>query len=142
MKKIIIGFLGILMFLTTFSIGANAADYGTRASAYFRSTEVWADALGDGEVSFGTNVYCNREMTKIGVSKIQVQQKISNQWKTIITDYGTVSNKFLAANKSDYTCFISYNLTEGQTYRAIITAYAGDSNGSDTKERTTNAVVA
>lgn len=142
MKKKIIQLFGIFALFAALVTSANATDIGTRASAYFRSTEVWAETGSNHEVTFWADVVCNRPMTKVGVSKIVIQQKISGQWEDILTEYGTVSNELLGANESSHTCSATYKGSSGQTYRAVYTLYAGDSNGSDTKERTTNAVVA
>lgn len=142
MKKILSWILCTIMLFTTLISIAGASDYEAHASAYFKAVDIWAESNGDGTVSFWADVSCNDDMVKIGMSKIVVQQKISGTWQDIATRYGTLNNGMLDTGTISYTGSVTCTVTKGQTYRAIITAYAGDSNGSDTRERTTNAVVA
>lgn len=142
MRKIALSILSTLILSILLLNTAGAINFGTYASAYISETEVWAESDRDGEVTFWGDVTCVNKMDKIGISKIVIQKKVSNSWTNVYTKFGSTTNSLLSTDKSKYVCSVPYDGVSGQIYRAVITLYAGDSTGSDTKERTTNAVVA
>lgn len=112
-----------------------ASDYLTYYSAY-ALTESGGKVIIEFEVD-GTG-----RMDLVGSSYIVVQEKSGSTWKGISTYFGSVSNGMLDDSAYSHIGSITYTGTPGKEYRALVTVYAKDSTGDDSRTLTTNIVTA
>lgn len=113
-----------------------------RASDYFSSYSVAATSGSEGDVAISISIRPKRTMDSIGATKIVIQEKNGNRWKEVYTKTGSNYNGLLDSDSSSFRGSYTYSGTSGKTYRAIVTLYAKDAFGSDSKTVTTNSVVA
>lgn len=120
--------LGIIMCATL----AGATE--PRASLYLNDYYVDATAIGDGEILFEFDVDATRTMDVVGASRILVQKKTgSNSWRNMETYYPEDYPELLDYKTSSHEGSITYEGDVGETYRAQIMIYAGNSTGDDSR---------
>ncbi len=145
LKKISIKALGafiVLSLLAGSMINAYAITASTRASDYL---DVYAASAQSGinhVVGVNFEVNATDYMDLVGASRIVFQVNNSGVWTSVATYYGSTSNGMLAADNWFKVGARYYAGTAGMQYRAIVTVYAADSYGSDSRTLTTNAVTA
>lgn len=144
MKKRISALLLIVVFAfcmgtTVLAIQEPGGDL-PNASLYLDSYAVDLVALGNGEMSVGMDVVGTGLMTKIGVLSLFIEEKVNGTWLPYTTVYGIAQPDFYMYNTHSYIGEYSFYGTAGVQYRATITAYARNSNGSDTGNVTSLAV--
>lgn len=113
-----------------------------RASDYFSSYSVSATGGVEGDVAISISIRPKRTMDSIGATKIVIQEKDGNRWQEVYTKTGSNYNGLLDSDSSSFRGSYTYSGTSGKTYRAIVTLYAEDAFGNDSKTVTTNSVVA
>ncbi|MEA4955805.1 hypothetical protein SDC9_51422 [bioreactor metagenome] len=125
-------------------IGTAAATHITatpnRASDYLEYYNAWANTGAKREVIISFDVNATGVMDLVGANCIVVQEKNGSSWAGVATYYGSVSNGMLAADADAFTGNITYMGTAGKDYRALVTVYAGNSTGDDSRTVTTNTV--
>lgn len=62
-----------------------------------------------------------------------VQQKVGSSWSSVQYYDAATTSGLLAANRAFCTHTVTYQGEAGQSYRAVVTFYAGDSTGHDTR---------
>lgn len=116
---------------------------GTCASDYLTGYDVWCSQGGDNEVVVEFSVEATDIMDYVGVTLIRFQVYSGGSWSTVHTKVGSVANGLLSSNVDYHAGTYSYtSATTGQTYRALVTVYAADGSGSDSRTVTSNSVVA
>ena len=71
----------------------------------------------------------------VGISKIEIYKSDGSPVTTI---RGNTSNGLLRANARGHMGYYTYNATVGETYYAVLTAYATANGGADMKTYTTD----
>ena len=113
-----------------------------RASDYFSYYSAAATGEAKGDVAISISIRATKTMDSIGATKIVIQEKDGNRWQEVYTKTGTIYNGLLDSDESSFRNSYTYSGTSGKTYRAIVTLYAKDAFGSDSRTVTTNSIVA
>lgn len=132
-RKSIIAVLVLSMLFACTSIAQ------ARASEYINST--FADVtVGSraGEIRINFSISAVVSTTRIGASSIEVYERNGDYVTTI---WGNTSNGLISTAGGRYYNY-TYTFTgdPGTTYYFIVNCYAGNSSGSDTRERETDLV--
>lgn len=108
-------------------ISATAAS--NRASDYFDSYYFSFKMLGSGNMRITYGVFGTETMSKIGVSKIWIEEEVGpNDWVTVDTRGSSYTY-----NNMDHLASFDYGGSVYSVYRVGMTAYAQNSYGSETK---------
>jgi hypothetical protein len=91
-------------------------------------------AEGNGIIQVYFEVEGMGKMTSLGVTQIEVQKKVGTAWVPDITLKSNNYPNFLASNTSTHSSSVRVTGVAGTQYRAIITFYAANSTGSDSKD--------
>jgi len=121
-----------------FSISVVAS--AERSSHYLESYHSTIVAEGNKKILIDFLVFGTGKMTSIGVTQIEVQKKSGSTWVTDQTLKSSSYPNFLASNKILHASQVRINGVVGTEYRAIVTFYAANSNGSDSKNYTSSTV--
>lgn len=144
-KKFIIKILTLIMALSL-SYGlicsASASNASINASDYLSIYSATAIADSNGRVSIWFDVNATRVMDLVGASNIVVQVNNNGVWSGVATYFGSSTNGMLASNTYSHVGKVTYQGTQGKQYRALVTVYASNSSGSDSRTVTTNTVTA
>ena len=142
MKKLITAAMTfIFAFTCLFSISAFASEeqIQPRASLYFDKYSAEVKSKGGGDITITMSVTTKKNASELGFTKVIVQEKSGSSW----TDVATYTNsEFIIKNALAHSASVSYSGTEGKSYRAKVTVYAKDANGSDTKTFTSYSEIA
>jgi hypothetical protein len=103
-----------------------------KASAYLSTYNVALSAQTDHRMAIGVTVTGTSIMDKIGVSIIDIDQKINGVWSDYDTLYALYNPNFYQYDTTSYCDTISFYGTQGVQYRVTLTVYAGKGSGSDT----------
>lgn len=141
MKKRIISLFLVLAIITgstTVAMAANipSTEIDPQASWYLDSYSVTLEAVGDSIMYIDMVVYGTTTMTRLGVNKIFIEEKINGVWEEFDTVYGANNPSFYSYGTRFYVGEYSFEGTPGRDYRVTLTVYAGNSSGSDTGEIT------
>lgn len=128
-KRIVTALAAVLLFCGSQS--CYAAE--TRASLYFDGYILGVSAEGNGIMAVSFSVFGTGKMDQIGAYSIKVEEQItSDKWMTSFTAYGdTDPDTFYSYNTCDHTGSFTFYALPGVTYRAVLTAYASNENGSE-----------
>lgn len=123
---------------------ATATDFSIQASEYLDRYYANIYSEGDGDISIWFEVEATGEMDEIGALSIRLQQRSdeSSTWKTIKTYSYTDYSNMLANDKDFYVSSVDYSGTEGYSYRAYVTVWAGKDGDGDSREILTDTVSA
>ena len=108
------------------------SDYSINSSAYLTSYSVTLNAAANHRMAIDVLVYGTSIMDKIGVSIINIDQKINGVWSDYDTLYAINNPSFYQYDTLNYVNTISFYGTAGVQYRVTLTVYAGKGSGSDT----------
>lgn len=132
MKKICSLFLAAVLAVGCLCIPASAV---SRASEYLKHYEATLSSGGSsGELRLNFDVTATGKMTSMGIEKIIIYK--ANGVEAANID-GTTRNGLLVSNTFRHKSSYTYTGTPGTSYYAVVTFYAGDGSGSDSKEYTT-----
>lgn len=114
-----------------------------RASDYFWYTDVRATPQGGGKLIVEFDVGSTEIMTELGASKIVIYEQQSNGTYAAVKTFTRYNTSGMIV-KDDSCVYnkVSYSGTSGTKYYAVITFYAKNAKGSETKQRTTNTITA
>ena len=142
-KKQALSFLTALLFVVGILTSPATATMQPQASAYINSYVATVSAVGGGKVSVKVQVQAKSFMSEIGATNIRIEQSINNEAWTIAATYSSDS---VAAMLSSGTIYnktpVTYQGTSGYQYRAVVTCYAANAAGSDSKVYVTPTVIA
>jgi len=108
------------------------------ASNYLQSYVSTIKAEGNDKILIGFSVIGTGYMTSIGVKEIEVQKKVGSSWEYDRTLKSSSYPSLLTSNSDFHTEQIRITGVAGTQYRAILTFYAGNSTGSDSKNQTSS----
>lgn len=128
-------FLGLIGSASAATITPNASDY----LSYY-SAEATTDRNSKIIISFDVNA--TRFMNFVGASYIVVQENSNGSWKGVASYFGSSTVGMLATDTYSHTGSISHKGTTGKQYRALVTIYAGNESGEDSRTVMTNTVTA
>lgn len=132
MKKVCSLFLTAILTITCLCAPASAV---TRASLYLDTYSAsLSTGSASGELKLNFNLIATGKMTSLGVEKIVIYKANGTEAATID---GTTRNGLLISNSSRFKTSYTYTGTPGTSYYAVVTFYAGDGSGSDSKDYTT-----
>ncbi|MFQ9206995.1 MAG: hypothetical protein ACLR28_13935 [Flavonifractor plautii] len=102
------------------------------SSEYLARCSISLSSGGSGKVSVSFTVSAKSSMDKLGAQSIVIEQNTGNGWRTYKTYTGTSTNGFYDYDAILYGHSFSFSATSGVSYRAVLTAYAQNSSGSET----------
>ena len=138
-KRVVLTLLSVVAVVCSCS-RVRAATVQPRASAYLsRYIATLSEGNAPGQLNIAFSVTASRVMTKVGVSRIDIYRS-NGTYVTSIN--GSTANGLLALSTMHHSGTYTYNGISGVSYYAIVTVYAGDTTGSDTRTVTTNTVKA
>lgn len=136
MKKLItLAMSFIFAFTCLFSISAFAAEEEIQpyASLYFDRYSAEVVPEGDGDITIEASVKTKMGMKELGFTKIIIQEKSGSSWTDVATYTSAKNPEFMKQNVITHSVSVPYSGTKGKSYRAKVTVYAKDADGSDTK---------
>ena len=144
MSKKFIKIIAVIIVVATLmssalSTAALAAEL--RESAYIASMNAEIVAAGSGKVRIEFAVTGTGIMTQIGANVIRIYTSSG----TLVEIYGYYNAGYedmMGYNKGRHSGDITHSGTAGQSYYAVVTGYAKNSSGSDSKIYTTSTITA
>lgn len=127
MKKRIISFL-----LATLMMACTAVSAFARASDYLDDYYVDLYAAGNGKMVVQVVVNGVGILDKIGVRRIDIEQKVNGTWTYYDTLDAVEHPEFYTYNARTYLNEIPFDGTPGVSYRVTVMVYAQRGSGSDT----------
>lgn len=121
---------------------ASAIDMVPDASYYLSSYAVSAGTYTNCHVVISFDVHATRIMDLVGASYLVIQEYDNGVWTGVHSYFGSTDNGMLEANSSICVGSVTYIGNTGSQYRGIVTVYAGDASGEDSRTITTNIVTA
>ena len=145
MKQIFIRILSIIAILSVVSsstLSMALSDYANggiviQASQYISSCSALITAQSGSIMAVDCAVTGTGIMDTIGVKTLKIQKYQSGTWTTVKTWSNLYNYNCLQGSVSS-----TYQGVSGSQYRAVITFYSANSNGSDTRTMTTTGKVA
>ena len=137
-------FIGIVVILAL-CIGIFAIPVSARSSWYLDSYCAWLNVKGNGKITVTVDVQATGFMDTIGAKEILILESKNNgaSWTEYRDFLPLIYPEMLASNDFlYYDTPVSFTGTPGYKYCAIVTVYAGDSTGGDSREYTTPMVTA
>lgn len=124
----------VIVFLVSAPVQALAAE--ARASAWFTGYGASIVAAGNGKINVEFRVVGTGTMAKLGVSTINIYKSNGTFVKTI--SYTASGNGYMMGyNTAYHSGSVPYSGVAGQKYYAVVTFFAKNSSGSDTRSYTT-----
>lgn len=139
-RKRISLFLACILCAGIFVLPASA-----RSSWYLNSYRAWLNVKGNGKITVTVDVQATGFMDTIGAKEILILESKNNgaSWTEYRDFLPLIYPEMLASNDFlYYDTPVSFTGTPGYKYCAIVTVYAGDSTGGDSREYTTPMVTA
>lgn len=129
MKKRIVPALLSIMLMLSVAIPCYAAE--TRASKYFDGYILGMSAPGNSQMTVAFSVLGMSKMDKIGAYYIRIEEEVyTGKWITTFTAYGDSDpSKFYSYDAHDHTGSYTFTGIPNVKYRAVLKAYASNSNG-------------
>ncbi len=122
--------------------GVTAAPIRPQASLYLNmyTADIWS--AGSGIVRIYFDVSGTGIMDEIGSTKILVQRQVVSGWSVVHTYTPATNPEMIDTDTGFHSGLFSYAGVPGDTYRAVVTVYAGKDGGSDSRTITTTTCVA
>lgn len=142
-KKATALFLTLVLFTVSIAIPAGAVT--GRSSLYLSYYRAWLTPVSGGKINVNVDVQAVDDMDNVGALTISMFES-SDGGSTWNPD-GTYTSA-LYPNMLDQDTYIYYDTavvhegTAGYKYYAVVTVYAGDNTGYDTREYQTTTVIA
>lgn len=131
-----ISFILICSLFTSFTLAATL-----RASKYISSYNAVISPAGDGDITVECSIVGTGRMKTIGIQSIKIYSGNGIQLATY--SYTTPGYEYLmGSNTGRKSASITYSGVSGRSYYAVITFYASDGSGSDSKSYTTVTITA
>lgn len=124
-------------------VGTAAAT--TQSSWYLDAYRAWLSTGDNGAIGVVVQVQATTDMDEIGASRIQLFESKDGgeSWETVKIYLKSIFPQMVDTNiYIYYDTPVTYAGTPGYQYYAIVSMYAGDSTGSDTRHYVTGVVTA
>lgn len=139
-KRVSCVFLAVILSISAFLMPASA-----RSSWYLDSYRAWLNPKSGGEITITVDVQATGDMDELGAKRIVVYESEDNgeSWTEYKIFLSLLFPEMLTSG--DYLYIdspVSFTGTPGYKYYAVVTVYAGDSTGGDSRDYTTPIVTA
>lgn len=111
------------------------------ASLHLNEYTVVLTAKGNGEMSISMSVDGTRTQDKIGVMRVDIDEKVNGVWRIYDTLDSVDHPEFYEYDSRDYLGSVSFYGTPGLTYRVTLLVYAEKDGSSDTGTVTSYTVM-
>lgn len=133
-----------LVFLTA-AIAIPAGAVTGRSSLYLSCYRAWLTPVSGAKINVNVDVQAVGYMDNVGSTKIEVYESADggSTWGNPRLYFSALEDNMLV--QDDYLYYdtaVVHQGTAGYKYYAVVTVYAGDSTGSDTREYQTTTVTA
>lgn len=133
MKKRLISVLLACVLLPIF-LSSPAAAISTRASAQIARYSTNAKAI-DGKIAVGFSIGGTRRMNSIGAEEILIYAQVGSRW-VLEESFDQDDAGMSRSDANAYANTIYYSGTSGTYYKIVVTVFAEDSSGSDSRTET------
>ena len=135
MKKVVLPIFLALLIVLGFLDTPTAAATVSRASEQIRNYNTDVFATGDGELAIQVSVTGTGVMSSIGIKEIKIYAQSGSSW--ILQDVFTESNYGMCQTDTfKYSDTIGYSGMAGLYYKVVVTVFAENINGSDSRTET------
>lgn len=140
-SRMILCVFAVMMLVGTVSATAG----GARSSLYLDAYRAWLTPVSGSKINVNVDVQAVSYMDNVGSTKIEIFESDDggDTWGRARTYYSALEDNMLV--QDDYWYYdtaVVHQGTAGYKYYAVVTVYAGDSTGSDTREYQTTTVTA
>ena len=140
-KRFFLLSLALLTLISTTVFAAQAEGILPRASYYLDAYYIDFEAEGDGIMCISVLVEGVGVQDKIGISYIDIEEKVGNRWCYFDTLEAADYPYFYDYDTDAYMDDVYFEGTPGVEYRATICIYAGKGGGGDNRTITTNSYI-
>lgn len=127
------------LFLGSFAFAAAPSVIEPQASNYIASKTAYIYKNGGGSISLCFGITATGPMTLLGTTRIELYTAAGRLMKIYTS---SSYENMLVTNRYTYNSYVTYPGVSGESYYAVMTFYAGNSKGSDSKIVTTATVTA
>lgn len=141
LSRVIVFSFAVLMLISTVS----AASSGVRSSYYLDSYRAWLTPVSGAKINVNVDVQAVDYMDDVGATKIEIYESDDGgvTWENTRIYLSALEDNMLNQDTVIYyDTAVTHQGTEGYKYYAVVTVYAGDSTGYDTREYQTTTVTA
>lgn len=145
MKKVLFRIVCFLIAAMMFVGAVSATSEGVRSSLYLDSYRAWLTPKNNGAVAVTIDVQAVGDMDDIGATSIIMYESSDggSTWTAVREYFSALVPNMLAHDTYLYfDAPITHIGRPGNKYFAIITIYAGDSTGYDTRQYQTTTITA
>lgn len=142
-KKSTTLFLALAMLVAVFAMPTSAAN--ERSSLYLSRYRAWLTPVSDGQINVNVDVQAVDYMDEVGALKIEIYESADGgeTWTRPRIYHSALEDNMLVQDDVwYYDTAVVHQGTVGYKYFAIVTIYAGDSTGYDTRDYQTTTVTA
>lgn len=142
-KKAFALFLSLALMVVAIAIPVGAAD--ARSSLYLSYYRAWLTPVSGAKINVNVDVQAVDYMDDVGSTKIVIYESDDggSSWENVRTYYSALEDNMLDQDTVIYyDTAVVHQGTDGYKYYAVVTVYAGDSTGSDTRDYVTPTVTA
>ena len=144
MSRTITRFISVVLSIVL-CVGTFVLPTSARSSWYLDSYRAWLTAESNGKILVTVDVQGTGDMEKIGATRIEILESKNNgaSWTQYRVFLSSIFPEMLTSGDYlNYDTPLSFTGNPGYKYCAIVTVYARDSTGSDSREYTTPMVTA
>lgn len=142
-EKATVLFLTLVLLTTAIAVPAGAVS--GRSSLYLSGYRAWLTPVSGAKINVNVDVQAVDDMDNVGATKIVIYESDDggDTWSRARTYYSALEENMLDQDTVIYyDVAVVHQGTAGYKYYAVVTVYAGDSTGSDTREYQTTTVTA
>lgn len=125
-------FVLLLTLCAAFSICASAA---LLSSDQLYDYEVSVSRMGGGQLKISFSTWGSGRMMRLGAESIVISERSGGSWQEVAS-FDRYDSGMSKANTSLFKSQIYFDGTEGVEYRIVVTVFAEDSSGSDSRIKT------
>jgi len=136
-------FLTLVLLITAIAIPAGAVT--GRSSLYLSCYRAWLTPVSGAKINVNVDVQAVDYMDDVGSTKIEIFESSDggDTWSRPRTYYSALEDNMLVQDSVIYyDVAVIHQGTAGYKYYAVVTVYAGDHTGSDSREYQTATVTA
>ena len=137
--------LFLVLALLTAALAVPACALDSRSSLYLSYYRAWLTPKAGGKINVTIDVQAVDDMDYVGAKRVEIYESSNGgaSYRNVRTYLCSLEDGMLVENDVlYYDTPISYQGTAGYKYYAMVTVYASDSTGSDSREYQTTTVTA
>ena len=137
--------LFLALVLLTIAVAIPAGAVTGRSSLYLSCYRAWLTPVSGAKINVNVDVQAVDDMDDVGATRIVIYESDDggDSWSNVRTYYSALEDNMLVQN--DYLYYdtaVTHQGTAGYKYYAVVTVYAGDATGYDTRDYVTPTVTA